>query len=90
MDFIKALNSVMGVEEKPKVVAKYKGAGVKKSAGIRRDIQHESAVHTERLPTFDITTWVMPDSLKQALALFKGSTLVVNPVNGAVCFTFGT
>lgn len=90
MDFIKALNNVLGVEEKPSVVSKYKGAGVKKSAVVRHDIHTESAVHTEALPSFDITTWVMPDSLKQALALFKGSSLVVNPVNGAVCFTFGT
>lgn len=89
MDFVKALNSALGTEEKPKGVPKYKGAGAKKSAVVRRDIHTESATYTEALPSFDISTWVMPDSLKQALTLFVGSSLVVNPVNGAVCFTFG-
>ena len=89
MDFIKALNSAMGVEEKPSIEPKYKSALVKKSASVRREVQNESAAYTEALPSFDITTWVMPESLKQALALFKGSALVVNPFNGAVCFTFG-
>ena len=84
MDYSKALNAELGVEDKPIAV---KGSAAK-SVSVRKEVQLKSAVDSSNEVQFNASDFVIRESLIRGLALYVGSKLEIAK-NGAVTFIFG-
>ena len=83
MDFSKAINQELGIEEKESASKTVVNRQVFKKAMVL-----EKVVAADSVP-FDIAKYVPNKYLQEALKRFPGSILNVSPINGAIEFIFG-